>query len=147
MPLYSYTPIVADGTTYQMALPETDPPCQEIARIDGVTYVSVPAGIELPPQPEQIAASVAAVVPDAALRAAIKLASPHCHLIKARSHQRVIDAGYSAKDQAKLDRLIAASAAGLIALTAGQLAAVQAYAAANLAADAWAAEQYAGLGL
>lgn len=147
MPLYSYTPLIADGTTYQIVLPETDPPCQEIAALDGVTYVSVPAGVDLPPQPEQIAKSVTPVVPGAALRAAIKLVSPHCHLIKARGHQRVIDAGYDVADQAKLDRLIAASGAGLITLTPGQLAAAQAYAAANLAADAWASEQYTALGL
>lgn len=147
MPLYSYNPIIADGTTYQMVLPETDPPCQEIARIDGVAYVSVPSAAILPQQPEQIAASVAVVVPDAELRSTIKAVSPHCALIKARGHQHIVDAGYNAEDQRKLDRLVAASGAGLLALSAGQQAVIAAYLAANLAADAWASEQYVALGL
>jgi len=109
--------------------------------------MSLPTGAILPAQPAQIAASVAAVVPDAALRASIKAASPHCALIKSRGHQRVVLAGYGREDQTKLDRLIAAKGAGLVMLTAGQQTSVNDYLAANLAADAWAAEQYAGLGL
>jgi len=147
MPLYSYTPLIADGTTYQMTLPETDPPCQEIARIDGVAYVSVPPGVTLPTQPAQIAATVALVVLDAALRAAIKAVSPHCRLIKDRGHQRIVDSGYGLEDQRKLDRLIGASGDGLITRTAAQQVVVADYLAANLAADAWASEQYAALGL
>ncbi len=132
-------------TTYQAALPEG---ATELCTLDGVTYVSLPDGASLPDgQPAQIAASIQVVILDATLRVAIKGASPHCALIKSRGHQRVIDAGYSREDQAKLDRKLAAAGAGLITLTPADMSLLTAYAGANLAADAWASEQYAGLGL
>lgn len=133
-------------TTYQLALPEG---ATELCTVAGLTYVSLPTGSTLPAgQPAQIAGSIQhPVAVDAALRSAIKAASPHCALIKQRGHQRVIDAGYSVEDQAKLDRKLAAAGAGLIQLTQDDLAVLQAYATVNLAADAWASAQYAALGL
>lgn len=144
--IIAYLKVFDAYTTYQLATPP-DVDCPELCTLDGVTYVSLPDGAVLPPQPAQIASSVAVVVPDAALRVAIKSASPHCALIKDQGHQRVIDAGYSPEDQRKLDRLMAAKGAGINTPTAGQLAAITAFATASLAADAWASEQYAALGL
>lgn len=143
--IISYQKAYDATTTYRLATPEG---ATELCEIEGVTYVSLPDGASLPDeQPAQIIASVAIVTPDAALRAAIKAASPHCALIKSRGHQRVIDAGYSREDQAKLDRKLAAAGAGLITLTPADMSILAAYATANLAADVWAGEQYAGMGL
>lgn len=144
--IVSYRKAYDTYTTYRLTLPDGIE-CVELCEAAGITYVSLPTGAMLPPQPAQIAASVAVVVPDAALRAAIKAASPHCALIKSRGHQRIIHAGYTAEDQRKLDRLVAAKGAGLLVLTSGQQAAIATYLAANLEADAWATEQYAALGL
>ena len=144
--IVSYRKAFDQHTTYRLATPD-GAECTELCEIDGVTYVSVPDGTELPYQPEQIAASVAVVVPDATLRARIKAASPHCQLIKDRGHQRLIEAGYSIEDQTKLDRLLSVEGSGRVTLSAGQVAALDAYTAVSLAADAWASEQYAALGL
>ena len=144
--IVSYRKASDQYTTYRLDVPH-DAGCVELCTLAGVTYVAIPDGVDLPAQPIQIAASVTTITPDAALRSAIKKASPHCALIKDRGHQRMIDDGFDQEDQRKLDRMVAAMGAGLITLTASQMSVIGRYLATNLAADAWASEQYAALGL
>lgn len=75
--------------------------------MDGTTYVSLPDGAALPQdQPAEIAASIEVLASplDAALREAIRLASPHVQLID----QRVVGqirTRYSMDDEIKLLRI------------------------------------------
>ncbi len=72
---------------------------------DGLTYVSLPDGAVLPmAQPGEIAQSIAPVNLSDALRAELKLASPHVRLINERVRQK-IGARYSIPDELKMLRL------------------------------------------
>lgn len=144
--IIGYQKVTDQYTTYRLDVPH-DAGCVELCTLAGVTYVALPDGVDLPAQPPKIADSVMVITPDAALRSAIKTASPHCALIKDRGHQRIIDDGFDQEDQRKLDRMVAAMGAGLITLTASQMSVIGRYLATNQAADAWASEQYAALGL
>lgn len=151
MGIISYQKFIDDRVTREVRLPvdgSGNPLGVELATIGDLTYVSLPAGQSLPGgQPAEIAASVAAVTPDAALRAAIKAASPHCWLIKARRKERILAAGYTPEDQLAFLHMASGAAAGLVVLSPEQTAALAAYAAVCQAEDAWAAAQYSALGL
>lgn len=106
MSIIKYQKITANGTTYQIALPDTQeqdaPHCTELATIDGVTYLHIPDEVTLPTQPAQI--TVETVDLDDTLRSQIKQASPHIDLI----NRRVVEAireRYSIEDEIKLIRL------------------------------------------
>lgn len=75
----------------------------ELCTLDGVTYVSIPGGGDLPDQPEQISASVEVITPDAALAVRISDASPHVALIRARVVEMIAQR-YSITDEIKLLR-------------------------------------------
>ena len=77
----------------------------ELATVDGITYVCLPAGIALPSgQPDEILDSIIEnVTLTAAQVAAIKAASPHMRLIN-RSVADQIAAEYSLADEIKLLR-------------------------------------------
>ena len=77
---------------------------QELATLDGVTYVSLFDGAVLPEQPDEIAASVQSVELTDALRDEISAASPAVQLIRAQVVER-IRARYSSDDEIKLLRL------------------------------------------
>ena len=77
--------------------------CTELATVDGVTYVAVPDGVELPEQPAEIAGSVEAVTLTPTLRAEICAASPHVRLINERVGERIASR-YSLGDEVKLLR-------------------------------------------
>lgn len=106
MSIIKYQKITANGTTYQIALPDTQEQdashCTELATIDGVTYLHIPDEVTLPTQPAQI--TVETVDLDDTLRSQIKQASPHIDLI----NRRVVEAireRYSIEDEIKLIRL------------------------------------------
>ena len=93
--------------TVELKLPENEQHQRigtELCTINGITYVSLPDDAALPEQPEEIFASVVAVVLDDALRAEIKASSPHCWLINDRVVEQ-IRAKYSQDDEIKLLRL------------------------------------------
>lgn len=78
---------------------------QELATIEGVTYVSIPDGHALPKeQPKEIAASIQNVVVDDALRSEISAASP---IVKFIDQQTVdmIRAEYTVDEEIKALRL------------------------------------------
>ena len=76
----------------------------ELATVDGVTYVSLPDGAVLPvDQPKEIAASIAAVTPTAALKTAIADASPHVALVRERTRAKIREK-FSLEDEVGLLR-------------------------------------------
>lgn len=77
---------------------------QEVATVDGITYVSLPDGAELPAdQPAEIVASIQPVKPGAVLLAAIADASPQVRVIR-QVVAAMIAERYSIGDEIKLLR-------------------------------------------
>lgn len=104
--IYSYQKHIDAIITRELRLPLGG---TELATIDGLTYVSIPDGATLPTdQPEEIAASVQAVIMDELLRSEIKTASPHVRLINTRVVERIRER-YSADDELKILRQAAPS--------------------------------------
>ncbi len=149
--IFSYQKHIDSQVTRELRLPVDgggNPVGVELATIGALTYVTLPAGTTLPAgQPAEIAASIQPVVLDAALRASIKAASTHCELIKMCRKQRILDNGYTPEDQLAFLHMAAGAAAGLVVLSAGQTAALGAYAVVCQEADTWASAQYTALGL
>ena len=115
--IYKYRKILDQYTTHALFEPdyyllERDNPSLEGVRItelcvlDGWTYVSVPDTIVLPPQPENIAASLIVVdlteAPD--LKEAILSASPNCQSIRGRVVDKIRER-YSINDEIKMLRI------------------------------------------
>ena len=77
---------------------------QELATIDGVTYVALPDGAALPGnQPAEIVGSIQAVVLTDAVREQIKAACPIVRLINSQIQERITSL-YSVGDEIKLLR-------------------------------------------
>lgn len=74
---------------------------QEIATVDGYTYVSLPDGATLPAQPAEI--TVEPVTVTETVKAEISAASPHVHLINQRVKEMIAQQ-YSIEDEIKLIR-------------------------------------------
>lgn len=107
---------------------------QEIATVDGTTYVSLPDGATLPKdQPAEIAASIQTVTLSDALREAIKAASPQVRVINAMVAEKIAEQ-YSLADEIKL-------------LRTAPSAEFEAYNAYAEACRAWGRDQKAALGL
>lgn len=108
---------------------------QEIATVDGTTYVSLPDGVALPAeQPDEIAASIVnPVALNDMLREAIKAASPQVRVINALVGEKIA-ASYSLADEIKL-------------LRTAPSAEFEAYNAHAEACRAWGRAQKAALGL
>lgn len=106
--IVSYRKYIDALVTREIALPED--PCthervgQEIATVNGVTYVALPGGAVLPvAQPSEIAASIEAVTLTDALREQLKATSPIVRMINAQVAERIA-AHYSTSDEIKLLR-------------------------------------------
>jgi hypothetical protein len=102
--IYSYRKHIDDIRTVEILLPESgmERQGQELATVDGTTYVFLPDTSTLPPQPPEIAVQPATLTD--ALRESIKVASPHVWLID----QRVVDMirqRYSVDDEIKMLRI------------------------------------------
>ncbi len=106
--IYSYTKVTNAITSYWLRLPVDENHHSlgtELATIDGITYVSLPDGVDLPtPQADEIAASIQLISPDDTLKAAIKAASPHFQLINARVIEQ-IRSRYTVDEEIKALRL------------------------------------------
>lgn len=74
---------------------------QEIATVDGYTYVSLPDGATLPAQPAEI--TVEPVTVTETVKAEISAASPHVQLINQRVKEMIAQQ-YSIEDEIKLIR-------------------------------------------
>lgn len=103
MPYIAYQKYIDSTITRELRLPE-DAQTRlrlgaELATVDGITYVFLPAGTTLPgEQPSEIAESIRVVILDQPLRKAIKAASPYCRLINQRVTDKIRTA-YSASDE------------------------------------------------
>lgn len=136
--IVSYRPYTDAEITRTLRLPE-DAQHQRLGTElctleDGLAYVSLPDGAELPKdQPTEIAATIQPVTLTDTLRAAIKAASPHVRLINQRVVER-IRARYRVEDEIKMIRLAPSP----------ESAAYNDYVE---ECRAWGADQKAGLGL
>lgn len=103
--IYKYQKRTDAHTTHCLVEPdykEGEERITELCTIEGDTYVSVPDGITLLPQPEQI--KVEAVTLTEELAVFITASSPHTQLIKSRVVDRIREK-YSADDEIKMLRL------------------------------------------
>lgn len=107
--IISYQKATDEFTTYTLQGPASDPDnhdvpgLTELATIDGVTYVAVPDGIDLPEQAQEIAGSIEEVELTPVLREEIAAQSTHVALIRERVAEKIA-ARYSVTDEIKLIR-------------------------------------------
>jgi hypothetical protein len=106
--IYRYQKVIDQFTTHCLqepdyALLDTEDRITEICTIEGVTYVSVPAGLALPPQYDT-AILVEEVELTDELVAALKAASPHVELINDRVVAKIRER-YSVNDEIKMIRI------------------------------------------
>ncbi len=130
-------------TTYQIALPDG---AVELCELDGLTYASLPDGVDPPPAAKEIAASIEDVALDAVLRERIKSASPHCHLIGARQIEQ-IRAAYTIDDEMYFARIGVGAATGLYTPTAEEMQEMTAFGEFVEGVRQWARAERAKLGL
>lgn len=132
-------------TTYKLATPP-DVACPELCTLEDVTYVSLPDGAALPPQPAQIAASVEVVTPDAALRAQIIAASTQCQLIDEQMRDQ-IRATYPLEDELKFARIGVGAAMGMYSPTSDEVQGMTVFGEFVEGVRQWGRDQRAALGL
>jgi hypothetical protein len=85
--IYSYTKITDEYTTYTVVEPDYkkgDDRVTELCTIDDLTYISVPDGVTLPEQFEQVQKTLKEVVPSKELKDKIRQVSVHYRLINER---------------------------------------------------------------
>jgi len=97
-------------------------------------------------QPAEITASIAVVVPDAALRAQIIAASPHCRLIDERMKAMIRDA-YAMEDELKFARIGVGAAMGMYQPTSDEVQAMTVFGEHVEGVRQWGRDQRAALGL
>lgn len=141
--IISYQKASDATTTYQLATPEG---ATELCTINGTTYVALPDGAKLPEQPKQIAASVKPVAMNAALKEAIKAASPHCQLISERM-QEMIRAKYPLEDELAYARIGIGAAHKLYAPTQEEFTNIAAFGVFVEGVRQWGRDERAKLGL
>jgi predicted signal transduction protein with EAL and GGDEF domain len=141
--IISYQKAYDATTTYQLTLPDG---ATELCEIAGMTYIVLPDGAMLPPQAEQIDASVSVVTLDAALRTAIIAASPHCALIDERMHTKIRDV-YQLEDELKYARIGVGAAMGMYQPTADEVAGMIAFGTHVETVRQWGRDERAKLGL
>jgi cellulose biosynthesis protein BcsQ len=105
--IYRYQKIIDEITTHCLLEPDynlldAEERIVELCELDGYTYISVPDGIKLPIQPENI--SVESVKLTVDLADAIKKISPHIALINERV-VNMIREKYSVNDEIKMLRI------------------------------------------
>jgi len=91
--IYSYRKVTDKYTIY--LLREADAQgdgarITDLCTIDGITYVSVPDGVKLLEQPEQVAETLQEVELTGELRERIRAASPHVRLINERMKNNIV---------------------------------------------------------
>lgn len=103
--IYSYPIITDEFTSYRVREPHYEQDSKrvtELCTISGLTYISVPDDVMLPPQPGQVVLTEAVLTP--ALAAEIKALSPHILLINQRVSDKIRER-YSMNDEIKLLRI------------------------------------------
>lgn len=102
--IFKYQKFIDNVRTVEIVLPEGENGQRigtELATIDGVTYVSIPDGVVLPAQPEEITVLPVTLTPE--LKAAISDASPHVRLIRQLVSEKIAER-YTTGDEIKLIR-------------------------------------------
>lgn len=100
--IYQYKKYIDTIRTVYIKLPE-DVVCNELAVIDGITYVSVPDNIELPEQPLEIMVSVAEITDDLKLK--LRKESSHLQLIDKQFTEK-LRKKYSIEDELYFCRIV-----------------------------------------
>lgn len=99
--IYQYEKHIDSVTTVYIKLPE-DTVCNELAVIDGITYVSVPDNVELPEQPLEISVSVAEITDE--LKTKLRKESAHLQLIDKQFTEK-LRKKYSLEDEIYFSRI------------------------------------------
>ena len=149
--IVSYRKTSDAHTTYELRTPDAQGGggeifCTELATIDGLTYVAVPAGVTLPEQPPQVAATLQPVILTPELREQLKAASPHCALISERMVQKIREK-YSIEDEQYFARIGVGVALGAYSFQPGEQDALLAFGAHVEAVRQWGRAERAKLGL
>ena len=120
--IIAYRKVIDEVTTHSLRLP-LDADNQllgtELATVDGVTYVCIPDGAELPEQSDEVAPSVAEVTLSGELLEAVKAASPHVRLISQRMIDRIRER-YTIDDELYFARIGVGVTNGLYAFLPGE---------------------------
>lgn len=127
--IFSYQKVPTPYTVIQAVLPDSTGVndglhCTELCTIGGITYLSVPDGVTLPDQPQEIELTPITLSPE--LREQIKAASPHAQLIAERMLQKIREQ-YSVDDEMFFSRIGVGAATGMYTPTAGEMADMQAF--------------------
>ena len=102
--IVSYQKFIDSERSVEMALPLSDGnhhTGQELATVDGITYVAIPDGATLPDQPQEITVSIVTLTPE--LKAQISANSPSAQLINQLVVKKIAEK-YSINDEVKLIR-------------------------------------------
>lgn len=119
----------------------------ELATVDGITYVVLPAGATLPSeQPPEISDSIRVVNLDQPLREAIKAASPHSRLIGQRMIEQIRNA-YSIDDEMYFARIGVGAATGIYTPSADEMQAMTVFGEFVESVRQWGRDERAKLGL
>ena len=104
--IYSYRKVTDTHTTYDLLLPEIAddaPGCIDLGEISGVSYVLLPAGVSLPPQPQQVMATLQEITsPSQGLITSLLATSALLTLMKDRIQGKKITPRYSLSDELTL---------------------------------------------
>ena len=149
--IVSYQKTSDAHTTYELRVPDAQGDegeifCTELGTLDGLTYVSVPAGVTLPEQLPQVAATLKPVALTPELREQLKAMSPHCALISERMVQKIREK-YSIEDEQYFSRIGVGVALGAYSFQPGEHDALLAFGAHVEAVRQWGRAERAKLGL
>lgn len=145
--IYSYTKAQTPYTTISALTPESEDEalrCTELCTIDGVTYLSVPDGVTLPEQPEEIILSLVTLTPE--LKEQIKAASPHVQLIAQRMEDKIREK-YSLNDEQYFARIGVGAALGVYVFEPGEQEEMMAFGAHVESVREWGRSERQKLGL
>ena len=148
--IITYRKFVTEAVTRELRLPESADQSAlglELATVDGITYVFLPDGIDLPAdQPAEIAASIQRVELNATQREKIKAASPHCWLIAQRVIEK-IRARYSVDDEMYFARIGVGASTGLYGPSDAEMHEMTVFGEFVESARQWGRDQRAMIGL
>ena len=147
--IIAYQKVIDEVTTHSIRLPlgaDNQPQGTELATVDGVTYVSIPLGAELPEQSDEVAATLTAVELTDGLRASIRAASPHGRLISQRMIDRIRER-YTIDDEMYFARIGIGAATGMYTFQPGEQEAIMEFGLFVEEVRQWGREQRALLGL
>lgn len=149
MTYYSFTKIKTNGpngTTVTVRLPDVDGQRigNELGTLDGLTYISLPDGTELPDQPTEI--GLAQVTMTDELRAALKTVNPWCKLVDQQIRAKIRER-YDAEDEMYLTRISVGALMGAYTFLPGEQQAVADYGTHVEGIRDWARNERAKVGL